>query len=162
MKHAAISIFFILSVILSGQSAAAQQPNFSGTWALDAEKSFSNGAQFDQTMTIVHEGQTIKIEAQQKNARGATTIKEEYVVNGQAMDFTPQGTPPNAKGKRKTSWLANGQGILIEDEITVEGKVLRQVTRKWTMGPDSKTLVVDLFIDDQRGSFEQKRVFIKK
>ena len=67
----------------------------------------------------------------------------------------------SAKGKRKASWLPNNQGIVINDETSVDGKVVSQVTRKWTLSADGKSLTVDYYFDDQRGSFEAKRVFNK-
>jgi len=42
------------------------------------------------------------------------------------------------------------------------GQVTRKTTRKWTLSPDGRTLTVDYYFDDQRGSFEAKRVFVKK
>src|SRR5262249_38803713 len=95
----------------------------------------------------------------QKSPRGEVRISEKYSLDGRETEFTPQ-SPPNAKGKRKATWLANGRGILVEDEIN-DGQATRRVTRKLTLSSDGKTLIVDLFIDDSRGSFELKRVYNK-
>jgi hypothetical protein len=139
---------------------AAVEPNFSGKWILDKSRSFSNPAGLEQTLTIVHEGNQVKMETQLKTARGAQEAKENYTLDGKESEFTP-AAPPNAKGKRKVSWLPNHQGIVINDETSVDGKVVSQVTRKWTLSADGKSLTVDYFFDDQRGSFEAKRVFNK-
>lgn len=95
-----------------------------------------------------------------KTARGAQKVKESYTLDGKEAEFTPPA-PPNAKGKRKVSWLPNNQGIVINDETSVGGKVVSQVMRKRTLSADGKSLTVDYFFDDQRGSFEAKRVFNK-
>lgn len=139
---------------------AAGNANFSGKWTLDKTRSFSNPAGLEQTMTITHEGDLIKLEAHVKTARGAQEVKESYTLDGKESEFSPS-SPPNAKGKRKVSWLPNHQGIVINDETSVDGKVVSQVTRKWTLSADGKSLTVDYFFDDQRGSFEAKRVFNK-
>jgi hypothetical protein len=148
---------FSLFVAVSG--FAGENADLSGTWTLDKDKSFSNGPGFDQTMTITHSGEKVKVDAKQKSPRGEVTINEEYALDGKEVEFTPQN-PPNAKGKRKATWLANGRGILVEDEI-VDGQTTRRTTRKMTLSSDGKVLTIDYFIDDSRGSFELKRIFNK-
>jgi len=145
--------------LVFGTSYAEGQVNLSGTWTLDKDKSFSNGPEFDQTMTISQSGSKVKLDAKQKSPRGEVTINEEYTLDGNEADFTPQN-PPNAKGRRKASWLANGRGILVEDEIN-DGKSTRRISRKMTLSVDGKVLTVDLFIDDSRNSYELKRVYNK-
>jgi hypothetical protein len=140
---------------------SAAKPDFNGKWVLDKEKSFSNPAGLEQTMTITQNGDQIKMEAHLKTTRGGEqNVNETYLLDGKEADFTPQA-PPNAKGKRKASWLPNGQGILITDEISVDGKTINQITRKWTLSPDSKRLTVNYFFDDQKMSYESRRVFTK-
>jgi len=155
------TLFACLALLLSTSVAgfAGDKANLSGTWTLDKDKSFSNGPEFDQTMTITHSGEKVKLDAKQKSPRGEVTINEEYMLDGREVEFTPQN-PPNAKGKRKATWLANGRGILVEDEI-VDGQSTRRTSRKMTLSPDGKVLTIDYFIDDSRGSFELKRVFNK-
>src|SRR5262245_26779988 len=151
------SAFTLLFAVRFGY--ADEKANLSGTWALDKDKSFSNGPGFDQTMTIAHSGEKVKLDAKQKTPRGEVTINEVYTLDGRESEFTP-AAPPNAKGKRKASWLANGRGILVEDEIN-DGQATRRVTRKVTLSLDGKVLTVDLFIDDSRNSYELKRVYNK-
>jgi hypothetical protein len=136
-----------------------EKANLSGTWKFDQDKSHSNGPGFDQTMTITHSGEKLKLDAKQKSPRGEVTINEEYTLDGKEVEFSPPN-PPNAKGKRKASWLANGRGILVEDEIG-EGQAARRVVRKMTLSSDGKVLTIDYYIDDSRGSFELKRVYNK-
>ncbi len=138
---------------------AGEKANLSGTWKLDQDKSHSNGPGFDQTMTITHSGEKVKVDAKQKSPRGEVTINEEYTLDGKEAEFTPLN-PPNAKGKRKATWLANGRGILVEDEIG-EDQAARRIARKITLSSDGKVLTIDYYIDDSRGSFEIKRVYNK-
>jgi hypothetical protein len=142
------------------------KPDFSGTWVLDKNKSFSNPAGLEQTITVVHTGDQIKAESKLATTRGGEqTISESFSLDGKETDFTPPGAQPGTKGKRKASWLPEGKGVLVEDNITSEspkGPVTSRVTRKWTLSTDGRTLTVDYYFDDQRGSFEAKRVFVKK
>jgi hypothetical protein len=155
MKTKLACLMFLLFVSASG--FAGEKVNLSGTWKLDQDKSHSNGPGFDQTMTIIHSGEKVKVDAKQKSPRGEVTINEEYTLDGKEAEFTPLN-PPNAKGKRKATWLANGRGILVEDEIG-EGSAARRVARKLTLSSDGKVLTIDYYIDDSRGSFEIKRVY---
>jgi hypothetical protein len=145
-------------------AAALPKPNFSGVWVLDKDRSFSNAPGLEQTLTITHNGDQISLESKQKTAQGERVINETYTLNGQMGDFTP-AAPPGAKGKRKAAWLPNARGVVIEDEITTDspnGPVVQKIMRKWSLSADGNTLTVDYYFDDQRGSFEAKRVFAKK
>src|SRR5215470_8487355 len=157
LKTSLACLAFLLFAAVSSSAGEKGKPN--GTRTLDKDKSFSNGPEFDQTMTITHSGEKVKLDAKQKSPRGEVTINEEYALDGREAEFTTQN-PPNAKGKRKATWLANGRGILVEDEI-VDGQTTRRVARKMTLSSDGKVLTIDYFIDDSRGSFELKRVFNK-
>ena len=157
LKTSLACLALLLSVLVSG--FAGEKANLSGTWALDKDRSFSNGPEFDQTMTITHSGEKVKLDGKQKSPRGEITINEEYTLDGKEVEFNPPN-PPNAKGKRKATWLSNDRGILVEDEI-VDGQATRRTSRKMTLSADGKVLTVDYFIDDSRGSFEMKRVYKK-
>jgi len=152
----------LLGLLLLG--FAGERPNFTGTWVLDKDKSFSNPPGLEQTMTITHNDDQIKLAGKQKSVRGETDLDESYALDGKETDFTPPN-PPNAKGKRKAHWLPNAKGLLVEDVITsesAEGPVTQQVTRKWQLSSDGNTLTVDYYFDGPRGSFESKRVFVRK
>ena len=161
LKVSCSLIFLCLSLIAS----ASSKPNFSGTWVMDTNRSFSNPPGLEQTLTVVHTGDQIKVDAKLKTQQGEQTVNETYTLDGKETEFTPPGTQPGAKGKRKASWLPDGRGALIEDVVTSDspnGPVTRKTMRKWTLSPDGNTLTVDYYFDDQRGSFEAKRVFAKK
>ncbi|HZM88804.1 MAG TPA: hypothetical protein VFF31_19925 [Blastocatellia bacterium] len=146
-------------------ASALAKPDFSGTWVMDVNRSFSNPAGLEQTLTVVHTGDQIKVDAKIKTQQGEQTINETYTLDGKETEFTPPGTQPNAKGKRKAMWLPDAKGAVIDDIVTSDspnGPVTRKTMRKWTLSPDGKTLTVDYYFDDQRGSFEAKRVFVKK
>ena len=157
LKTPLACLAFLLFAAVS--SPAGERANLSGTWTLDKDKSFSNGPEFDQAMTITHSGEKVKLDAKLKGPRGEVTINEEYTLDGKEFEFTPPSSP-NAKGKRKATWLANGRGILVEDEI-VDGQGTRHIAKKMTLSADGNVLTVDYFIDDGRISFEQKRVYNK-
>lgn len=147
-------------------ASALSKPDFSGTWVMDVNRSFSNPAGLEQTLMVVHNGDQIKVDAKLKTQQqGEQTINETYTLDGKETEFTPPGAQPGAKGKRKAMWLPNDRGAVIEDVVTSDspnGPVTRKTMRKWTLSADGSTLTVDYYFDDQRGSFEAKRVFVKK
>jgi hypothetical protein len=151
---------------LSQIAPALAKPDFSGTWVMDTNRSFSNPAGLEQTLTVVHSGDQIKVDARIKTQQqGEQTINETYTLDGKETEFAPPGNQPNAKGKRKAMWLPDGRGAVIDDVVTSDspnGPVTRKTMRKWTLSSDGRTLTVDYYFDDQRGSFEAKRVFVKK
>ncbi len=153
------------AILLGISSYATEKPNFSGAWVLDKDKSFSNQPGLEQSMTITHEGDTIKLVGKQKSVRGEVNLDESYALDGKQTEFTPQ-SPPNAKGKRKAYWLPNHKGVIIEDEITTESPegaaTTQNVMRKWLLSPEGNTLAIDYYFDGPRGSFESKRVFVRK
>lgn len=155
-----------LAALCVSQSAwGPAKPDFSGTWVMDVNRSFSNPPGLEQTLTVVHTGDQIKVDAKIKTQQGEQTINETYTLDGKETEFTPPGNQPNAKGKRKSMWLPDAKGAVIDDVVTSDspnGPVTRKTMRKWTLSPDGKTLTVDYYFDDQRGSFEAKRVFVKK
>ena len=162
-RKTSVSILAVLCIWCLG--LAMGKPNFSGTWVLDKDKSFSNQPGLEQTMTITHTGEVIKLEGKQKSVRGEFDLNETYTLDGKESEFTPQQQGPTAKGKRKASWLPNDKGILVEDEITSEsanGPTTQHIARKWRLSTDGLALTIDYFIDGPRGSFESKRVFTKK
>ena len=141
------------------------RPDFSGDWILDKNRSFSNPAGLDQSMTIVHKGEGVGIKAKITSAQGERLIEESWTLDGKEREFTPSGTQPGAKGKRKAYWLPENRGVVVDEETTTDspnGPVTQQTTRKFSLTSEGATLTVDYYFDGPRGSFEAKRVFVKK
>jgi hypothetical protein len=163
------SLFILIIALAAGVSLGMAPPklNFSGTWTMDRGRSYGLPPDVQQTMMVTHTDNKIDLETKITSSQGENSIRDSYIVDGQEHEFTPQGpTGPVAgsKGKRKAAWLPNGRGITVEEETTSEtpkGPTVGHLIRKWTISNDGE-LIIDLYIDDQRGSFETKRTFIKK
>jgi hypothetical protein len=145
--------------------AAAQGPDFSGKWSLDKTRSIGLPPNTDQTMIVIQAGGKIDLETRLITSQGERLIKDQYVLDGKEMEFQPQGpSGPVGKGKRTTKWLPRGNGLVATEETTVtsdKGVVTSQLTRKWTLSPDGRTLTVDMYHDTPNGSYETKRIFLK-
>ena len=151
---------------LSMIALAATKPNFSGTWTMDRARSFGLPADMNQIMTVTQTDDKIEVETKLIQPNNERSVKDTYVLDGKEYEFTPQ-TPPNqppAKGKRTAVWLPGDRGLQVTEIATVQtqkGTETRQTVRKWTITAQGE-LVVDMYIDNPNGSFEAKRIFIKK
>ncbi len=161
--------FLLMTVAIMALSAfafAATKPNFSGSWTLDRARSFGIPANMTQTMTVTQTGDKIELETKLIQPGNERSVKDSYTLDGKEYEFTPQAQPnqPVPKGKRSASWLPGDRGITVTEVTTAEspnGPVTTQIVRKWTM-TTSGELVIDMYVDGPRGSFEAKRIFIKQ
>ncbi|HEU4387849.1 MAG TPA: hypothetical protein VFV34_08635 [Blastocatellia bacterium] len=154
-----------VTLLLQASAIASEKPDFSGAWALDQDRSFSNPPGFNQTMTVTQNGNEIKLDAKVTTAQGEQAISERFILDGQERDFTPPAGPQGAKGRRKAYWLPGDRGIVVEDQVTTDspsGPVSQSTIRKWILSADGKTLTADYFIDSPRGSGQSKRIFVRK
>jgi hypothetical protein len=168
MRRISVTAGIVVALVFTMglQVLAATAPNFSGTWVLDRSRSIGLPPGMEQTMTVVQTGERVELETKIVTAQGERVIKDTYTLDGKEAEFTPQGPQgPAGKGKRTAKWLPRGNGIVVSEETTVEtpkGVVTTQLTRKWIMSPDGTTLTIDMYHDGPNGSFETKRIFIKK
>jgi hypothetical protein len=149
--------------LVSGVVPASVRPNFTGVWVMDRSRSISIPPDLQQTMTVTHSGDTLRVDAKTITGQQERTTSDTYTLDGKETEFTPPG-PSAGKGKRKAYWLPNDKNIVISEETTVDtpnGPVTSQQMRKWALSADGTTLIVDYYLDGPRGSFETKRVYVK-
>jgi hypothetical protein len=161
--------FLLMTVAIMALSAfafAAAKPNFSGSWTMDRARSFGIPGNMTQTMTVTQTGDKIELETKLIQPGNERSVKDTYTLDGKEYEFTPQVPPnqPPAKGKRSATWLPGDRGITVTEVTTAEsanGPATTQIVRKWTM-TTSGELVIDMYVDGPRGSFEAKRIFTKQ
>ena len=151
---------------LSLIALAATKPNFSGTWTMDRARSYGLPPDMNQTMIINQKDDKIELETKLIQPNNERSVKDTYTLDGKEYEFTPPVPPnaPPAKGKRTAMWLPGDKGIQVTEVTTSEGKdgpVTSQIVRKWTITAQGE-LVIDMYVDGPRGSYEAKRIFIKQ
>ena len=165
---AVILAFCLLAIATPAPDNA--KPNFSGAWTMAVDKSFGQPKDMRQTMTVTQTEDQMTVETKLMLPDNERILKDTYILDGKEHDFTPNAplnAPPNAppaKGKRTVTWLPNNTGMLVTDVITNEtpqGPSTLQVARKWTINTDGD-LTITNFIDAPNGSYETRRVFVKK
>jgi hypothetical protein len=151
-------------------AVAYAKPNFSGAWAMDRSRSFGQPGNMNQTMTVTQNEDQIEVVTKLIMPDNERTVKDTYVLDGKEYEFTPPApfnAPPNTpaqKGKRTAKWLPNATGILVTELITSEtpkGPATTQLMRKWTFTGEGE-LTITTFVDGPNGSYEAKRIFLKK
>jgi hypothetical protein len=172
LRHHTTTISFACLLVFSSVAlaAAAARPNFTGTWELDQTRSHSIPPDMKQTMTVVHDGDSVSVETKIVNAQGERTVKDVLALDGKEAEFAPP-RPPNApadapapKGKRTGRWMANDRGFMVEEEIvnqTPQGPETVLVARKWMHWPDG-TISIEIITERGGNAFNNKRVFVKK
>ena len=153
---------FVLSIL----AVAASKPNFTGSWTMDRSRSFGLPADMQQTMTVTQKDETIELETKLIQPNNERSVKDTYIIDGKEHEFTPPVQPgqPPAKGKRTTTWLPAGNGIMVSEVTTAEtpkGPATTQIVRKWTLSAQGE-LVIDMYVDNPNVSYEAKRIFLKK
>jgi hypothetical protein len=145
---------------------AAPKPNFNGAWVMDRGRSFGLPGNMQQTMTVIQTEDRIEVETRLIQPDNERTVKDTYVLDGKEHEFTPLAAPnaPPAKGKRTANWLPDGNGLVVNEVTTTDtpkGQVTTQITKKWTFtGEDELTIAV--YVDGPNGSYEAKRIFVRK
>lgn len=153
-------------LVLSGLAFASAAPNFSGTWKMDRARSYGLPPDMNITLVITQTDDRIEFETKLIQPNNERSVKDTYVLDGKEYEFTPQVAPnqPQPKGKRTVTWLPGGGGLQVMELMTTEspnGPVQSQTVRKWTISRQGE-LVIDMYIDNNNGSFETKRIFIKE
>ena len=117
-------------------------------------------------MTVTHTGDKLSLETKLITEQGEEVIADSYMLDGKEAEFTPKAPGGvTGKGKRTAKWSADGNGIEVSETSTFdgpEGPVNVQMTRRWTLSADGKTLKIDLAAEGPNGKQEVKRTFTKK
>ena len=162
------AVVMVLAVCLL--AIAVPKANFSGDWIMDRNRSFGIPRDLESTMTVTQAEDKIEVETKLIQTGSERTLKDTFLFDGQEHEFNPPAPPnapadaPKPKGKRTAAWLPDGKGILLTESITNEtpqGPVTTQVLRKWTFTAENE-LTVTTFVDGPRGSYEAKRIFLRK
>ena len=145
---------------------AMPKSDFNGAWVMDRGRSFGLPANMQQTMTVTQTENQLEVETKLIQPGNERTVKDVFVFDGKEHEFTPPTQPnaPPAKGKRTSNWLPDGSAMVLNEVVTTEtpkGTVTTQITKKWKVNAAGE-LTIDLYVDGPNGSYEAKRIFMKK
>jgi hypothetical protein len=152
-----------LSAVAAGDGKK-KHPDFSGTWRIDRAKSDFGGfedkplAKADSTLVVEHRDPELKIK-RTLSLNGQEEVKEfAYYTDGRGE--TNQATLGVGEVKSKTRW--DGDKVVAEAKITRRGQggpYTLNVTQKWQVSSDGKTLTNTTNISNEMGAQQLKLVY---
>ncbi|MBI4891556.1 MAG: hypothetical protein HY821_13100 [Acidobacteria bacterium] len=137
---------------------AADKPNYSGLWKINAAKSdFGPMPQGPDKFerTIDHKDPAIKITTVQSMGGNERTVTVEYTINGQEQTVKTQ----MGEYKAIPAWKDNILEVSAKREM--QGMEIKSV-EKWTLSPDGKVLTVQTSLSTPQGDFAMKFVLDKQ
>ena len=141
--------------LLAGTAGAADKPNFTGTWKMNAAKSSFGGGPAPDSIdrTISHAEPLLQIEEEQLSPIGVQKTSRKYTTDGTAMSFESQGTQVTSSAV----WQDNA--LVIVSKVAAIGV---QFTDKMTLSADGNTLTSAVRIDTSQGGVDVTVVFDRK
>jgi hypothetical protein len=157
----------LLAAFAASMSAAAQKPvDFTGTWTLDLARSEGVPEGVMQAMTVRHAGDRIEIETTVTTPAGEQRIKDVYVLDGKQTEYVaPVVGAGSGKGQRTSRRLPGSDGFEATEAATLsgpDGNLDVDVSRRWTLAPDGKTLTIEMITTGLDGKQQSRRVFVRK
>jgi hypothetical protein len=154
------TLLTILLVIMTvaTMAVAADKPNFSGDWTLDASKSEFGPMPPPQAMTrkVEHNDPALNYtQVMTGGPQGDQTTSMKYSTDGKETTNDMMGTPMKATAK----W--DGESLVMSGKLDMQGNEITLVD-KWTLSADGKVLTDVLHIGTPQGEFDITYVLNKK
>jgi hypothetical protein len=148
----------LLVAVLATSASAADKPNFSGDWTLDAGKSEFGPMPGPASMTrkIEHSDPGLTVtQATTGGPQGDQTMTMKYSTDGKETVNQFMGNDVKAKA----NW--DGKTLVIAMTADFGGNEIK-LTNKWTLSDDGKTLTDASHIAMPQGEFDMTYVMTKK
>jgi hypothetical protein len=145
----------LAAMIFAGNAAAADKPNFTGNWKMNATKSnFAGGPPPDSIeRKISHVEPALSIDEEQLTMGGVQKTTRRYTTEGRPMTFESQGAQVSSSAR----W--DGNALVIVSKVDAIGV---QFTDRMTLSPDGNTLTSAVRIDSAQGGVDVTVVFDRK
>ncbi len=147
----------IVLLFMAAALPAADHPNFTGSWKMNAAKSdfgpLPKPSQYDRK--IDHQDPVIRMSVHQASPMGERTVDANLRTDGR------ETTNTSPTGEAKTTGRWNGRDLDLITTRPMEGGNV--VTREsWTLSADGRTLTSITHMQTPRGMFEIKLVLDKQ
>jgi hypothetical protein len=155
MKKLMSTLFVIAAA--AGMAMAADKPDFSGSWKMDADKSTFGPMPPPTSMTckISHKDPDLSIEQSQSGAQGDQTMSFKYSTDGKETTNSLMGNDV----KSKAAW--EGKVLVVKSSLDAGGTEVK-LTSKYSLSDDGKTLTQALSISAPQGDFDLTYVLVKQ
>ena len=148
----------LVMTTVAGMAVAADKPNFSGDWSIDATKSDFGPMPPPATMTrkVDHSDPALSYtEATTGGPQGDQTITMKCSTDGKETTNEMMGNPVKTTAK----W--DGDALVIAAKADFQGNEIT-LTDKWTLSADGKVLTDARHIGMAQGEFDITYVMNKK
>jgi hypothetical protein len=151
-----MSTLFVIAAAAS-IAMAADKPDFSGSWKMDADKSVFGPMPPPTSLTrkIAHKEPDLTVDEARSGAQGDMNMTMKYATDGKETTNSLMGNDV----KSKAVW--DGNILVITSNANFGGADVK-LTNKWTLSEDGKTLTDVLGISAPQGDFEQTFVLLKQ
>jgi hypothetical protein len=155
MKKLMSTLFVVATA--ANLAMAADKPDFSGNWKMDADKSTFGPMPPPTSMTrkIVHKDPDLSVETAQSGDQGDMNTTAKYSTDGKETTNSMMGNDV----KSKAVW--DGKNLMITSAANFGGTDVK-LTNKWSLSDDGKTLTDALSISTPQGDFEMTFVLLKQ
>jgi len=137
--------------------SAADRPNFSGDWKMDADKSsfgqLPRPVEYERT--IDHKDPLIHMKVRQVSQMGEQTVDMTLRTDGQETTNKSR----TGEGKTTGKWVGRDLQLITTREVDGGEAVTREM---WSLSEDEKTLTSVTQMKTPRGAFEVKMVLNKR
>jgi hypothetical protein len=143
-------------------SASAQgQPNFTGTWTLDAAKSDFGPIPPPESVVMVidHKEPTLKVSVTQKTPMGDATNDSTYTTDGK--DNINKMRSPGGEQDVKSTTKWTGKTLATSRTIDAQGMTIG-IEETWDLSADGKVLTINRMLKTPQGDFNTKITLNKK
>jgi hypothetical protein len=151
------------AVLLLVAVAAAQggQPNFSGTWTLDAAKSDFGPMPAPQSIVMVidHKEPTIKVAITQTGPMGEVSNESTYTTDGK--DNVNKMRSPQGDQDVKSTSKWNGKTLATARTVEAQGMSIG-IDDVWELSADGQVLTINRQLKTPQGDFSTTTVLKKK
>jgi len=161
MKSFLKSLMAVALLISIAAWAGAGKVDFSGTWAMNAEKSATGESaprRVASKMTVAQKGDTLSVERTFiRNTGEVTTSIEKLTMDGKECVSTVMDRPRTSTA----TWSEDGKTMTIATKSVFErdgNKIEMNSTEAWKLSEDGKTLTVDVASTSPRG--DRKGAFV--
>lgn len=148
----ALSLCFVIA------ASAADKPDFSGKWKLNASKSDLGQMPVPDKweMTVEHKEPNLKSTTVTVGQMGERTMEAVYKTDG--TETTNKGFG-DSETKSTAKW--DGSVLAITTNMEFQGNKMTMESR-WSLSADGKVMTVDQTMKSDRGEFTLKRVLDKQ
>jgi hypothetical protein len=146
--------YVVMAIALATVAFAADHPDFTGTWKIDASKmDASKGAPPQITRTVTKENNIITVTEVQSRSGSETSIVRKFSTDGSQVTSALNGQPVKSHG----AW----EGNKLVSDTTIGEKI--SIHDVWTLSDDGQTWTNDMLFNGRPSTFifGRQLLFIK-